>query len=355
MKKILIAPSMERSLTRLYIGHDLLTSDCLKQVCDELKKIPVIISDSTVKDLYGDQLSLHLQAALIELPQGHRTKSRESVEHVFKELFSMGIGRDVVLIALGGGSTTDLTGFAASIYMRGVPHIFIPTTLMGMVDAAIGGKTAIDTAYGKNLIGTVYHPQAIFADLQTLATLSRAEWLNGIAEILKMGLIADAAICQLAQKNFQDPELIYRAIQAKVRIVEQDPNDQSLRRILNFGHTIGHGLEAVAHFEIAHGLAVAIGSLVEAHLSVSLGYLSKEDFAEIQALYTHFPLRLPLGYSRKELLCAMSYDKKKKLGHMRFALIDQIGRAMSFDGAYCCNVSADELESSLEWMENRYG
>jgi 3-dehydroquinate synthetase len=239
--------------------------------------------------------------------------------------------------------------------MRGVQHILIPTTLLGMVDAAIGGKTAIDTDFGKNLIGTIHHPKAVFADLEMLSTLSEKEWFNGLAEIVKMGLIFDASIYELVKKDRKDPELIHKAIKGKIAIVEQDPMDQSLRRILNFGHTIGHALEAVAHYETPHGQAVAMGCLVEAHLSEHLGYLSAKDFKDIQELYVDFNLHLPKEYTRHALRHALSYDKKRASGNIRFVLIDQIGHAMSFDGAYCRIVASSEIESTLDWMESNYG
>jgi 3-dehydroquinate synthase len=236
--------------------------------------------------------------------------------------------------------------------MRGIPLILIPTTLLAMVDAAVGGKTGVDTSYGKNLIGTFYYPKAIFADLDLLQTLPEKEWFNGLAEILKMGLIRDPVIWEMAQKNRKDPDLILKATQGKIDVVEQDPIEQGMRRILNFGHTIGHALETVSHYEMSHGEAVAIGCVVEAHLSMRLGYLSEKDFEQIQEMYSHWPLKLPRGYTQSKLLQAMSHDKKKAKGEIRFVLINKIGHAISFEGAYCRTVTLKQLESTLDWMEN---
>lgn len=257
------------------------------------------------------------------------------------KLFKLGADRNTTLIALGGGATTDLVGFVASIYMRGLALILVPTTLLAIVDASIGGKTAIDTPFGKNLIGTFYEPKAIFVDLDTLKTLPEKERFNGLAEITKMALIYDPSIMGDIEK----------AIEAKMKIVAQDPLDQGLRRILNFGHTIGHALEAVSDYEMAHGEAVVLGCLAESHLSMRLGYLSEGDFDQIQALYP--PLKLPQGYTRTKFLQALSHDKKKASGAIRFVLIDRIGHALPFDGAYCRAVSLSELEPTLDWMENR--
>lgn len=261
-------------------------------------------------------------------------------------LFRAGVGKDGTLIALGGGATTDLVGFIASIYMRGLSLILIPTTLLAIVDASIGGKTAVDTPFGKNLLGTIYPPKAVFADLDTLKTLPEKERFNGLAEILKMGLIYDRMI-------WEEREPILQAIQAKISIVEQDPTDKGVRRILNFGHTIGHALEAVADYTIPHGMAVALGCVVESHLSMRLNYLSPLDFASIQARYHSFFLRLPKEYNRSRFLEALSRDKKNVAGKIRFVLIDQIGHAIPFDGDYCRAVSLEELEDTLNWMEKR--
>ncbi len=347
MKKILIHPS-----TELYLGRGILTSDFLLPFLGKLKQ--VVITDETVKELYGGHLARQIGAELLTIPIGEQAKSWETLQNLTDELIKRGCGRDTLLIALGGGVTTDLVGFAASIYMRGVSLIFIPTTLLAMVDASIGGKTAIDTSHGKNLIGTLYPPQAIFADLEMLHTLSEKEWFNGLAEIIKMGLIHDPSLWEMAVKNRKDPTLILGAIQGKISIVEQDPNEQSLRRILNFGHTIGHALEAVADYALPHGEAVALGCIVEAYLSMQLGYLSEAEFRQIQDMYSFFPLQLPKSYVRETFIKAMQHDKKKMQGAVRFVLIDKIGHAMPFDGAYCRALDINELETGLDWMEKTF-
>ena len=345
MKKILIRPS-----TELYIGKNLLRADRLLEVCGSLKI--VLIADEAIKDLYAVDLARKIHAELLTIPNGEKAKALETAKFIIDELFKMGCGRDTLLIALGGGVTTDLVGFIASVYMRGLPLILIPTTLLAIVDAAVGGKTGVDTAYGKNLIGTIYYPKAIFADLDLLQTLPEKEWFNGLAEILKMGLIRDPAIWEMAQKDRKDPDLILKAIQGKIEIVEQDPKEQGMRRILNFGHTIGHALEAVSQYEMSHGEAVALGCVIEAHLSMRLGYLPEKDFESIQAVYSHWPLKRPNGYTRAKLLQAMSHDKKKARGEIRFVLIDKIGHALPFEGVYCRMVTQNELAPTLDWMEN---
>ncbi len=342
--KILIFPS-----TELFLGNQLLKTDKLLELCGNQKV--VLVADAAIKDLYAVALAKKLRANLLTIPSGEKTKNWDTAQTLIDQLFQVGCGRDTLLIALGGGVTTDLVGFVASIYMRSLPFISIPTTLLAMVDAAIGGKTAINTPYGKNLIGTMYPPQAIFVDFDVLQTLPAKEWLNGLAEILKMGLIRDGSLWEMAQKNGESSAMILQAILGKMQVIEQDPMEQGLRRILNFGHTIGHALEAVSLYKMPHGQAVALGCLVEAHLSLQLNYLAKEDFDSILAMYKKFALTLPKTYTRSHLLQAMAHDKKRAFGQIRFVLIDQIGHAIPFDGAYCRSVSPNELESTLDWME----
>lgn len=343
MKKIAFHPFAPPLSTELYFGEGLLST--LKV---DGKKF--LIADEGLKELYATDLAKQIGAELLTLPSGERAKSQEVATHLMEQLFQLGADRESTLIGLGGGAATDLIGFVASIYMRGLPLILIPTTLLGAVDAVIGGKTAIDTPFGKNLIGTLYHPKAIFIDLNLFQTLPDKERLNGMAEILKMGLIYDRSMWgkELSQ------ELILKAIRAKISIIEQDAKDHSLRRILNFGHTIGHALETVSGYAMAHGEAVALGSLVESHLSCTLSYLSDSDFDEIKRVLSRFPLKLPKNYSRSKLLEAMKHDKKRGGGALRFVLIDRIGHAIPFDGAYCRPLSPSELEPSLNWMESQW-
>ncbi len=334
------------------MGQGFLSDQLSHVLRDVLGKI-VIIADCAVIE-FGRSLARTMGVSLLTMPQGEIAKNEQTVSYLMKQLFELGIGKDGCLIALGGGVTTDLVGFIASIYMRGISLVLIPTTLLGCVDASIGGKTAIDTPFGKNTIGTIYHPKAVFIDLDLLQSLPRRQWMNGFAEILKIALVYDPKLWDLAKTNKENLSWMIQAIEAKIGVIEQDPQDQSLRRILNFGHTIGHGLEKVANYQIDHGQAVALGSLTEAYLSMELGYLSSEDFEQIQEVYQIFSLRLPPLYRRDQFLQALSFDKKNALGKIRFVLIDRIGSALKFDGAYVRVVSVDQLRSSLDWMESNY-
>ncbi|MBF8262341.1 MAG: 3-dehydroquinate synthase [Parachlamydiales bacterium] len=347
MKKILIRSSIDIEPTVIYIGDGLLASARMIEHFRPLNGKKVIVADRAVKDLYAVDLARLIGAEILTIPGKEKTKVWETAASLLDELFKMGAGRDTTLIAIGGGVTMDLVGFVASIYMRGVPLVLIPTTLLAAVDASIGGKTAIDTPFGKNLLGTIYHPKAIFTDFNTLRSLPEKEWFNGLAEILKMGLIYDDSLWE----NGKGHDQMIQAIEGKIAVIEQDPREQSLRRILNFGHTIGHALEALSHYEMSHGEAVALGCLAESHLSMRLGYLQDKDFEQIQERYRHFSLKWPKTYTRTKLMQAMAHDKKKTLGETRFVLIDKIGHAIPFEGAYCRPVAPSELASTLDWME----
>ena len=348
-----INPSQSPSSTQLYIGKKLLEGDLLFNLSTPFSYKIVLIADLALKDLFAEKLAKKLKAKLMYVESGEKAKTRKTKEKLENELLKEGYGRDTLIIALGGGSTTDVVGFLASTYMRGVPLILIPTTLLAMVDASIGGKTAINTRFGKNQIGTIYHPKAIISDLDVLTTLPNKEKKNGMAEILKIGLIANSSILN----SLEDLKtLVISAAKEKIAVIEKDPNEIGLRRILNFGHTIGHALENISHYTMPHGIAVAIGSLVESYLSMHLGYLSKEAFEKIQTLYQEFlPFYLPVTYNRKKFLQALSSDKKNKGKEIRFVLIDRIGHAISFNGEYCRSVTEKDLEATLLWMEEMYG
>jgi 3-dehydroquinate synthase len=290
-----------------------------------------------------------LGTEIIEVPSGEKAKTRQVKQQVEDELLEKGYGRDTVIIAVGGGALLDLAGFVASTYMRGVDLILVPTTLLAMVDAAIGGKTGIDTPHGKNLIGTIYHPKMIIADLDILDTLPEKEFQNGFSEIYKMGLIANPSI--LEETDLED--LILKTAQAKIKIVQLDPNEKGLRRILNFGHTIGHALEACSGYTLPHGEAVAMGCVTESYLSFLMGHLSNEDYQKIESKFPRF--KLPKNYNRTSLIHALNFDKKKEKDRVRFVMIDRIGNPLSFSGQYCESVQDDILGFALTKMEQLYG
>ncbi len=362
MDALLTQKALSYSFADIYVSHNLLKKTLLKELCKKWELKSVIIADKSIKNLYAEPLANMLQADLFTVPGGEISKSQKTKESIERQLFQAGYGRDTLLIAMGGGATTDLIGFIASTYLRGIPLVLIPTTLLAMVDAVIGGKTAINTSFGKNLLGTFYHPKAILIDPDTLSSLPKKQWFNGLSEMLKMGLISDPLLWNFIEAHlkketviFKNLSLITRAIEGKARVVEQDPLDTGLRRVLNFGHTIGHGIETLSLYEIPHGTAVSLGCVVEAYLSMTLGYLPPKEFERIENLFSSFPLSLPKSYTRKALFRALSHDKKRDKKKLRFVLIDSIGKAIPFEGDYCRYVCREELEPTLNWMEFHYG
>ena len=322
-------------------------------VCLRISKRGAILADSKVAKTHGASIQKALGYELIEVPSGEKYKTRETKQALEDELFRRKLGKDSLLVAVGGGVTTDLVGFLASTYMRGAPLVLIPTTLLAMVDAAIGGKTGVNTSFGKNLVGSFYLPKAVIIDLSLIKSLPEKEMKNGLSEILKYGLIEDAAIWKKCEHWKSELEFLIRSsITCKMNVVSQDFEEKTgLRRILNFGHTVGHALELMSDFEMPHGEAVALGCMAESYLSHLLGYLSKETLESILHLYRK------LGYSfrkfdRNAFHEAMTLDKKSKEGSPRFVLIDRIGHCVPFDGAYCTPVKKSELDKLVEWMNH---
>jgi 3-dehydroquinate synthase len=280
----------------------------------------------------------------ILLPASERAKSWEMLFKVVEKIFGIENKGDVFLAALGGGVVGDLAGFCAAIYKRGIPYIQIPTTLLGMVDSGIGGKTAIDLEFGKNLVGAFYQPRLVFSDLKFLQTLPEKEIKNGISEIVKYGIITDEGIFKFLEKNtsqvlkFNPPhwfELVVRCAEIKARIVEKDEFDnKGLRAILNFGHTVGHALEsAMDYIGISHGQAVAVGMIAESIIARRMGMLSLSALNRIINLITSVGIlpRLKDVPSSSQVILHLKYDKKARLGKLRFVLPVKIGKVRVID------------------------
>jgi 3-dehydroquinate synthase len=301
----------------------------------------LIITDSQVNTLHGKRVlntlrQMDLKIDLIDFPAGEASKNIQTSLRLVEKLIALGADRHTALIALGGGVTGDMTGFIASIFMRGLPFFQLPTTLMAQVDSSIGGKTGIDIPAGKNLLGTFYQPQAVFIDLSFLQTLPDLEFNNGLSEILKHGIIEDPQLLTSLEEETQavkkrEPKLLEKIItkscRIKKRIVEMDEKEGGLRRILNFGHTLGHGLEAESGYTISHGQAVAIGMVYAATLSEKLNYLSSTDRERIESLIKAFelPHRIPKDLETKALMSRLTKDKKKEGALIPFILLKKIG------------------------------
>jgi 3-dehydroquinate synthase len=245
------------------------------------------------------------------------------------------------VVGIGGGAATDLAGFAAATWLRGVPVVLVPTTLLGMVDAAVGGKTAIDVPEGKNLVGAFHPPAGVLADLATLETLPRADYVAGLAEVIKAGFIADGEILRLVRA---DPEgagqphgahtrdIVERAIAVKARVVATDLRESGLREMLNYGHTLGHAIEKLERYTFRHGDAVAIGMVFAAEVARLAGHLSQADAALHREVLTS--VGLPVSYPRAawpELRATMSLDKKTRGARLRMVILDGVGSPIIYD------------------------
>lgn len=313
----------------------------------------VVVSDANVAALYGARLPFPSYI----LSPGETEKTPATVLELVEELARRGLERSSLLLALGGGVVGDLVGFAASIYLRGIDYVQIPTTLMAQVDSSVGGKTGVNLPQGKNLLGTFYQPKAVFIDPEVLKTLPPREIGNGLAEVLKYGIIGASDLFQLVTDNladfFQpDPKLlafvIWRCCQLKSEIVAQDERDRGLRNILNHGHTFGHALEVLTNYGVyAHGEAVLLGMLLEAQLAKELGILPPDCFQVItrglrQAVErTKLERRLP-DFTQEQLLDALLHDKKNRHRRISFILPTRVG------GVKEVLLTAEELQPYLE-------
>ncbi len=302
----------------------------------------LVVSNETVAPLYLDRvvagLGGHRHASLV-LADGEQHKTLETLARVFDALAGLGAHRDASVIALGGGVIGDLAGFAAACWMRGVDFVQMPTTLLAMVDASVGGKTAINLAAGKNLVGAFHQPKAVIIDTDVLATLPLREYRAGLAEVVKYGAIGDAAFFARLEAGAEalvarEPDALADAIatscRSKAAIVARDEREQGERALLNFGHTFGHALEAEAGYgRLLHGEAVAIGMLLAARLSAALGRADASDATRLEALLRRFdlPVAVPQGLDADRLLARMQLDKKNLSGRMRLVLWRAAGAA----------------------------
>ena len=302
-----------------------------------------VVSNATVAPLYLDRLAGMLAAAGVEpvrivVADGEEHKNWNTLNAIFDQLIAHRCERSTPLIALGGGVVGDLTGFAAATYQRGVPFIQVPTTLLAQVDSSVGGKTGINHPLGKNMIGAFHQPQVVLADVDTLKTLPERELRAGLAEVIKHGLIRDAAFFAWIEANIErllarDSEAlahaVRRSVEIKAEIVALDEREASLRALLNFGHTFGHAIEAgLGYGAWLHGEAIAAGMVMAADLSQRVGRLGDADVERIAALLRRAGLPVaPSGVTPRRFLELMSRDKKAKDGQLRFVLLERIGAA----------------------------
>lgn len=339
MKELQVALG-ERSYP-IFIGAGLLGGDYVARHVRGGEVL--VVTNETVAPLYLDTLCRNLQVRKLDtlvLPDGEKFKTLATVNTIYDKLLTARHSRGTTLIALGGGVIGDMTGFAAATYQRGVNFIQVPTTLLSQVDSSVGGKTGVNHPLGKNMIGAFYQPQAVIADMSTLATLPDREYRAGIAEVVKYGLIADPDFYlwlknRVAAINGRDQdtlaEIVARSCQNKADVVARDEREADIRAILNLGHTFGHAIEAVEKYQgLLHGEAVAVGMLMAADLSARLGWLETEDVADLAALLAALglPTTVPGSMSSEAFLAAMALDKKVAEGVVRLVLLRAIGEAV---------------------------
>jgi 3-dehydroquinate synthase len=296
-----------------------------------------IISDNNVAPLYVQRVADSLdksgyKTAVITNPAGEESKNIATVERVWSQLVRFGIERGSTALALGGGVVGDLAGFTASTYMRGINWVVMPTTLLSMCDASLGGKTGVDLPEGKNLVGAFHSPGLVLADPRTLHTLPKSEIRNGMAEVLKSGIIADPKLVEICSaidldKTEDFREIISRSMAVKVRVITEDPYEKGLRASLNLGHTYGHAIEAASGFSLSHGEAIAIGMVLEAALAEQIQLANQGIRLQTEVALTNLglPIRPPSGMSWDEIKLHMGRDKKNAAGKIRFALPATIG------------------------------
>lgn len=321
------------------------TLGALGEACRKLGLGPraAVVTNPTVAAHYLGPVTRSLEKAgfsvsTFELPDGERHKHLRWIARMYDHLVGERFDRGCFLVALGGGVIGDMAGFAAATYLRGIPFVQVPTTVVAQVDSSVGGKTGVNHPSGKNLIGAFHQPRLVQVDLEVLSTLPRRELLAGIAEVVKYGVIADPAFFAYLERHVDrvlalEPKTLARVVrrccEIKAEVVAEDEREVSGRRaILNYGHTVGHALEAVTRYRrYKHGEAVAVGMVAAARMAVALGALKPDAAGAVEGLLSRFglPTALPPRVSRDDLLTAMGLDKKAKGGHIRMILPDRIG------------------------------
>lgn len=306
----------------------------------------VIIADTTVKGLYAEVLKKGLAAAgfnvtVLEIPPGEEQKTLKSAGRLYSALSAARAERTTPILALGGGVTGDLAGFVAATYRRGVPYIQVPTTFLAMVDSSIGGKTAVDHGRLKNVVGAFYQPKLVVADIGTLKTLPAVELSNGMAEVIKLAAIMGPGLFDYLETKIEKAMALYADVLEhiivenagiKAGVVALDEKETGPRVILNYGHTVGHAVEAVSDFALKHGQAVAIGMIAENEISRRMGILDRAESARIEKVIKSagLPLQVP-ALDKNKLMRAMQQDKKVRQGKVRFVLLKTIGEAFITD------------------------
>lgn len=317
-----------------------------------------IVTDSKVANLYGEELtnllsSIAKSCTLFSFKEGEASKTLDTVKQLYTFLIEQQFDRSDLLVALGGGVTGDLTGYAAATYLRGIDFIQIPTTLLAQSDSSIGGKTGVDFDGYKNMVGAFYMPKLVYMNVSVLQTLDGRQFFAGFSEIMKHGLIKDSEFYVWLIENMYEicerqpnvlKEMVMRSCAIKKTIVEKDPTEKKDRALLNFGHTIGHAIEKYFGFEMLHGECVAIGAVAAAFISWKKGYLPMEEYYEVRDMFVPFYLPISVdNVDSKEILKLTKADKKMKGDTITFVLLKHIGKAFLDD-----TVTDEEILAAID-------
>lgn len=339
MKKLTV--DLEKRSYPIYIGEKIEKLGFYIKKQYSTRKV-FVVTNTKVNKLYFNNLKDHLkkdgfEVSSIVISDGEQYKTLETIKDIYTKAFEARLDRHSLLIALGGGVVGDLAGFAAGTYLRGLPFIQVPTTLLSMVDSSVGGKTGFDLAEGKNLIGLFYQPKLVWIDTATLSTLPKRQWCNGLAEVIKYGIIMDNNFFKYLEKNKDvlredktAEKIIYRCCQLKAEVVQKDEfEEKGVREILNFGHTFGHAIETLTEYKIyCHGEAVAIGMVMAGELAVKMGIFSQDEQHRIEKII--FDSGLPVSLKEKlpaeKMISSMLRDKKALAGKLRLVLPEKIGK-----------------------------
>ncbi len=339
-------------------------ADCIKELGFEGRRI-AIITDSNVKPLYSEEIKEKLSPVsenvfVYEIPAGEENKNLDEIRKVYKFLIENHFDRHDLLIALGGGVTGDMTGYAAATYLRGIAFVQIPTTLLAQTDSSIGGKTGVDFDGYKNMVGAFHMPKLVYTNISTLNTLSDRQYFSGFAEIMKHGLIKDQNFYTWLIENMYEIcekdadvllEMIRRSCEIKKAVVEKDPTEKGDRALLNFGHTIGHAIEKAKNFELLHGECVALGCVAAAFISWKKEYISMDEYYEIRDMFVPFNLPISIeDIDPEEVISLTKSDKKADMNKVRFILLKGIGKAF-----INTDVTDEEMKAALDeiiYIEN---
>lgn len=356
----LISLQLKNDHYAVLVGTDLIgrAAELIRENSGIRGKRAVIVTDSNVGPLYAETVQKSLsgdgiETFVITVPAGEASKNMEQVTEICREMLRAGLDRKSFLVALGGGVVGDLAGFAAAIFQRGIPCVQIPTTIVSQVDSSVGGKTGVNTPEGKNLVGAFHQPRLVLADVQTLDSLAEREFNEGFAEIIKHAAIREAPLLDLVEKRgeIRDHlvELVSRNVAIKAAVVEEDERETTgTRALLNFGHTIGHGIEAAGGYgRFLHGEAISLGLVAAVRLSMKHSGLSAADGERILNALTAYglPTELENDIAEESVLSALQRDKKFEDGQIRFVLLDELGSAFVSSG-----ISPDDLQDALRGL-----